>query len=509
MIIGIDLGTTYSLGATLNVDHQPILLPDNTDKNGLYTPSVLHINGNNAFVGQSVMHMLEQNPDLSVIRFFKRSLGENKPLHMDGQGDVWYAESVAALVLKKIKYDAEIYASNTVEGAVITIPAHFSDAQRKSVLHAAKMIDLPVLGLVEEPVAAAMHYGISNKASDQNILVYDLGGGTFDATVLSMSDRAFKVLSKDGLTDLGGKEFDEAIAGIVYQQFEKSLGRPVEFSGRKAQQLRVFSEEVKIELSSPGTQYVSRMCLLGDDNIEVFISRKEFERAITSHVERTLKILRRCIASANLQEEDIDVLLLVGGSSMVPFIQQHIKATMPKLADKIRFQDPMKAVVYGAAIYARMLSGKDQPGNNMDIPSELKGVTGYNLAVRAIDSESGRTILDIIIPKNRPIPLKVKKTYYTGPNNDGKMRIELVQFIEDNDVKTMGILNVGPLPTHEANYPIEITLEYTEDSVVVLQAYDPKTGRELEKTFGKEGMGVNYLATQKKLVQKAFINNVI
>src|SRR5690606_15525698 len=237
----------------------------------------------------------------------------------------------------------------------------------------------------------------------------DLGGGTFDTTILTLKDRTFNVLSKDGLTDLGGKEFDEAIANIVYQQFEKSLGKPIEFSGRKAQQLRVFSEEIKMELSSPGVQYINRMCLLGDDNIEVFISRKEFERAISSYVERTLKILRRCISSANLQE--------------------HIKATMPKLADKIRFQDPMRAVVFGAAIYARMLSGKDHP-DQIDMPSELKGVTGYNLAVRAIDSESGRTILDIIIPKNRPIPLKVKKTYYTGPNNEGKMRIELVQFIE-------------------------------------------------------------------------------
>lgn len=508
MILGIDLGTTYSLGATLNLDHHPVLLPDNSDKTLLYTPSTVHINGNNAFVGQSVMHMLEQNPDLNVIRFFKRYLGDNKELHMDSQGEIWYPESLAALVLKKIKYDAEIYASNTVEGAVITVPAHFSDAQRKAVIHAAAMIDLPVLGLVEEPVAAAMHYGISNKAIEQNILVYDLGGGTFDATVLTMNDKGFYVLSKDGLTDLGGKEFDEAIGGIIHAQFEKSSGKSLEFSGRKLQQLRVFSEEVKIELSIPGVQYVNRMCLLGNDSIEVFVSRKEFERAITPHVDRTLKILRRCISSANISDDDVDVLLMVGGSSMIPFIREHIAAKMPKLVDKIRFQDPMRAVVYGAAIYARMLSGKEAPGN-MDMPSELKGVTGYNLAVRAVDADSGRTLLDIIIPKNRPVPLKAKRTYYTAPNNGGKMRVELVQFIEDNDVKTLGVLNVGPLPSNEANYPIEITLEYTEDSVVVLQAYDPKTGRELEKTFGKEGMGASYLAAQKKLVQKAFINNVI
>ncbi|GLB50037.1 Hsp70 family protein [Neptunitalea lumnitzerae] len=508
MIIGIDLGTTYSLGATLNLDHQPVLLPDNSDKNVLYTPSILHINGNNAFVGLSVLHMLEQNPDLNVIRFFKRYLGDNKELYMDMKnGDIWYPESVAALVLKKIKYDAEIYASNTVEGAVITVPAHFNDAQRKAVINAAAMIDLPVLGLVEEPVAAAMHYGLSQKANDQNILVYDLGGGTFDATVLNMNEQGFYVVSKDGLTDLGGKEFDEAIAEIIHNQFEAATGKPINFTGRKLQQLRTFSEEVKIELSSPGIQYVNRVCLIGNDSIDVFISRKEFEDAIRPDVERTIKILKRCVSSAGLTDEDIDVLLLVGGSSMVPFIKKYLAEKLPLLANKIRFHDPMKAVVFGASVYARMLTGNG--GADMDMPSELKGVTGYNLAVRAVDTESGRTILDIIIKKNRPVPLKAKKTYYTAPNNNGKMRIELVQFIEENDIKTLGVLNVGPLPSNQANYPIDITLEYTEDNTIILQAYDPQTGRELEKTFGKEGMGANYLATQKVLVQKSFINNVV
>lgn len=507
MIIGIDLGTTYSSGATLNIDHQPVLLPDNSDKNVLYTPSILHINGNNAFVGQSVLYMLEQNPDLNVIRFFKRYLGDNKGLYMDPQGEIWYPEAVAALVLKKIKYDAEIYASNTVEGAVITVPAHFTDAQRKAVINAAAMIDLPVMGLVEEPVAAAMHYGLSNRSTDRNILVYDLGGGTFDTTILNMSDSGFYVVSKDGITDLGGKEFDEALAEIIHQQFEQATGKPMKFNGRKLQQLRAFSEEVKIELSMPGINYIKRVCLIGDDSIEVFITRKEFEKAIAGHVERTIKILKRCISSAGLHEQDIDVLLLVGGSSMVPFVRQYLAEKLPVLADKIQFHEPLKAVVFGASIYARMLSGNG--AMEADMPSELKGVTGYNLAVRAVDSDSGRTILDIIIKKNRPLPLKVKKTYYTAPNNAGKMRIELVQFIEEDDVKTMGVLNVGPLPSNEANYPIEITLEYTEDNTVILQAYDPKKGRELEKTFGKEGMGASYLAAQKKLVQKAFINNVI
>jgi molecular chaperone DnaK len=509
MIIGIDLGTTYSLAGTLNLDQQPVLLPDNSDKTVLYTPSIIHINGNNAFVGQSVLNMLEQNPGLDVIRFFKRYLGEKKELHIDQEGNVWYPESIAALVLKKIKYDAEIYASNTVDGAVITVPAHFDDAQRKAILNAAAMIDLPVLGLVEEPVAAAIYYGVNNKAHEQNILVYDLGGGTFDATVLTVNEKGFYVMSKDGLTDLGGKEFDEAMAALVQKQFEKAAGKSLLFSGSKLQQLRVFCEEIKIELASPGVRYVNRICLLGNDSVEVFITRKEFEKAITYEVDRTIKILKRCLSSAGLTEDIVDTLLMVGGSSMIPFVRKRIEEEMPALAGKIRFQDPMKAVVFGASIYARLISGDHNRSDTMDMPSELRGVTGYNIALRAINPDTGRTVLDIIIPKNRPVPMKIKKTYYTAPNNGGKMRIELLRFIEEQDVKTLGLLNVGPLPTDKPNYPIEVTIEYTEDGIVILQAYNPETGLELEKTFGKEGMGVSYLSNQKKIVQRAFINNAL
>ncbi|MBW7960581.1 Hsp70 family protein [Patescibacteria group bacterium] len=509
MIIGIDLGTTYSLAGTIDLDQRPVLLPDNSDKTVLYTPSIVHINGNNAFVGQTVLNMLEQNPGLDVIRFFKRYLGEKKELHIDSDGNVWYPEAIAALVLKKINFDAEIYASNSVDGAVITVPAHFDDAQRKAILNAAAMIDLSVLGLLEEPVAAAIYYGVSQNAHEQNILVYDLGGGTFDATVLTVNEKGFYVMSKDGLTDMGGKEFDEAMASLIQGQFEKAAGKPLLFTGSKLQQLRVFSEEVKIELASPGVKYINRICLLGNDSIEVFITRKEFENAITFEVDRTIKILKRCLSSAGLTEDIIDTLLMVGGSSMIPFVRQRIEQEMPALAGKIRYQDPMKAVVFGAAHYAKMLSSDHSDTDNSDLPSELRGVTGYNIALRAVNPETGRTVMDILIPKNRPIPVKIKRTYYTAPNSGGRMRLELLQFIEEQEAKTLGVLNVGPLPTNKANYPIEITIEYTEDGIIVLQAYNAETGLELEKTFGKEGMGANYLAGQKKIVQKTFINNTL
>jgi molecular chaperone DnaK (HSP70) len=507
MIIGIDLGTTYSLGATLSLDGTPTLLPDTTNRNIFYTPSILNINGNNAFVGLSVLHMLEQNPNLEVLRFFKRHLGNPTLLYSDNkEGASWYPEAVAALVLKKIKYDAEIFSSSTVEGAVITVPAHFTDVQRKAVLNAAAMIDLPVKGLLEEPVAAALHYGVSTKSHDQNILVYDFGGGTFDVTLLSMNEKGVFVIGKDGISDLGGKEFDEKISLIIHEQFEQATGKEVNFSGRQLQQLRVFSEEIKVELSNPGVNYISRVCLLGNESIEAFVTRKDFEKAITPDIDRTISILHRCLKSTGLRPDDVDVLLLVGGSSMVPFVKQYLTTAFPKLADKIKFHDPMKAVAFGAAIYVRMLNNEDK---THDLPPELKGVTGYNLAIRALNPETGRIFHDILIKKNRPLPQKIKKTYYTGPSNQGKMRVELVQFIDEDDIKTLGTLNVGPLPSNESNYPIEITMEYTEDNLILLQAFDPKTGHELEKTFGKEGMDANYLANQKKIVQRTFINNII
>lgn len=507
MIIGIDLGTTYSLGATLSLDGTPTLLPDTTNRNIFYTPSILNINGNNAFVGLSVLHMLEQNPNLEVLRFFKRQLGNPTLLYYDKKDDSsWYPEAVAALVLKKIKYDAEIFSSSTVEAAVITVPAHFTDVQRKAILNAAAMINLPVKGLLEEPVAAALHYGVSSKSHNQNILVYDFGGGTFDVTLLNMNEKGVFVIAKDGITDLGGKEFDEKIANLVHEQFEKAVGKEVNFSGRQLQQLRVFSEEVKVELSNPGVNYISRVCLLGNESIEAFISRKDFEKAITPDIDRTVTILRRCIKSTGLTFEDVDVMLLVGGSSMVPFVKQYLSATFPQLAQKIKFHDPMKAVAFGAAIYVKMLNNESKTD---ELPPELKGVTGYNLAIRALNPETGRIFHDILIKKNRPLPQKTKKNYYTGPNNKGKMRIELVQFSDEEEIKTLGTLNVGPLPSNEANYPIEITIEYTEENLVLIHAFNPKTGHELEKTFGKEGMDANYLANQKKIVQRTFINNII
>jgi molecular chaperone DnaK len=509
MIIGIDLGTAFSLAAAFDNQGSLVLIPDIYDKTAFYTPSVVHLKGSSCSVGLMALQLLEQTSDANLIRFFKRYLGEDKELYLSpGKNETWYPEGIAALVLKKIINDAEQFLSETIDGAVITVPAHFTDSQRKAVINAAALIDLKIIDLIEEPVAAALHYGIKNKSKNQNILVYDLGGGTFDATLLSITDDSVIVIGKDGISDLGGKEFDEAIANIIHEQFDKALGKPISFTGKKLQQLRALAEGVKIELSMPGVMFVNRTCLIGSDSVEIFITRKEFELAIRSDIEKTGKILKRCLTSAGLDERDVDVMLIVGGSSMIPCIKEYLNQFMPTLADKTKFHEPIKAVAFGAALYGKIMANT---GSQIDssLPKDVKGVTGYNVAVRAINPYSGDVVLDVIIKKNRPLPTHSMKNYFTPENSNGKMKVELVQFIEEDDVKTLGFLNVGPLPSNIGNYQIDVTVNCHTDSTISLKAVDPKSGMELQKTFGKNGMDANYLVKQKALIAKTIVNNVL
>ena len=270
-------------------------------------------------------NLLEVDPELKVLRFFKRHFGDEQPIFFDDQQMPWTAEAIGALVLKKLRFDAESFASSAVESAVITVPAHFSDPQRKAVLAAAMMADLPVLGLVEEPVAAALHYGVQHASHDQVILVYDWGGGTFDATAISLDSRGVYVLAKTGATDIGGKELDEAVAAMVLAQFEGAFGSGPSLNARTLLDLRRVAEEIKVELSSPNCHRLRRTVLLGGLAITVDVSRAAFNAAAASWIDRTEAIAVQCVADAGLKPSDMNAVLLVGGSSMVPAVAERLR----------------------------------------------------------------------------------------------------------------------------------------------------------------------------------------
>ncbi len=296
MRVGIDLGTTYSLVAEMDVEGRPRLIPDCSDPDLVHTPSAVHITAEgNAFVGTLAETLLENDPAIQVIRFFKRQFGSREPVFFDERGQAWLPEAIAALLLRKLVFDAESASPERVERAVITVPAHFNDPQRKAVLNAAALAKLPVLGLVEEPVAAALHYGVQKSVMDRIVLVYDFGGGTFDATALSMDASGVYVLAKTGLTELGGKEIDEKIGEMVLAQFAHALGRPPATGARTLVELRRVSEELKIELCLPGRKAVRRLVLLGGQAVEVEITASRFEAAIRDLVEQTRAETLRCV----------------------------------------------------------------------------------------------------------------------------------------------------------------------------------------------------------------------
>jgi molecular chaperone DnaK (HSP70) len=506
MRVGIDLGTTYSLVAKTDPDGRAILLPDNSDSDTFHTPSVVLLSGGSAIVGSMAEMLLTQNPELKVIRFFKRRLGELDPVSFDEHGNPWYAETISALVLKKLRFDAETYTSQFVDRAVITVPAHFNDPQRRAVLNAAMLADIPLLGLVEEPVAAAIHYGVSVSAHNRIILVYDFGGGTFDATILSLDSKGVYVLAKSGITDVGGKELDEAVGQIVLENFERANGKEPALNARSLLELRRASEEIKIALCMPGRTSVRQTVLLGADALEVVVRRADFEPRIRSFLERTEREVVGCVREAGLQLKDVDLVLMVGGSSMVPAVQERLRQLFP--GDKqILFHEPSRAVALGAALHASQLAGDAERYN---IPPEFRGVTGAHVGIRAVDPTTGRMKIEMLIKKNMPLPVIVKKSFFTTRTDQVRMVLEFVQYSgPEEKIVSIGQLMVGPLPSPRINYPIEVTVENREDGTIGVTAYDAQTGVELSQVFGREADGKRLnLAAQRALVRSTFINNL-
>jgi molecular chaperone DnaK (HSP70) len=512
MRIGIDLGTTYSLTAMLNPHGVPLLLSDAQEKDLFHTPSSVCLTPDGALVGHMAETLHATRPELPLMRFFKRHFGEDKSLCFDTKGQEWFPEGIAALVLKKLKMDARrAMPGREVESAVITVPAHFDDRQRKAVLAAAALAELPTPNLVEEPVAAALHYGVKSRSHEQLLVVYDLGGGTFDVTILTMGSQEVRVLAKDGLTALGGKEFDEALIAIVLAQFEQTLGTPLSPDALDAQgllQLRRQAEELKIRLCMPGCDRIAELVPLGQEAIEVQITRREFEAAVRDYIENTEHVTLRCLDSASLKPRDVQTLLLVGGSSMMPLIGERMRQLFNQPGQQVLFNDPTKAVAFGAALHACQLSGE---ADRYQIPPVLRGVTGYHVGVEVFDARTGQVTVDPLIKKNMPLPAKApRRTYYADPSQD-KVVFDIVQYLDDpRQATSRGQLVIDSLPPHQQSYPIEVEISNLEDGTLDVRAHVPHTRQPVKHTFGQNSQeGQAHLARQRALVRSTPVNGLL
>jgi molecular chaperone DnaK len=479
MNVGIDLGTTFSLIAHLNDRGTPTLFPDLHDANLFRTPSVVHLAGSSALVGQVAEDLLRDDPSLVVARGTKLRLGTDVLVLPRAGAAGLCPTAVASLLLKKLKRDAEAFASEPVERCVVCVPAQFGDAQRRAVRDSVLAAGLPAPRLIDEPVAAAVYHGVKAAAESRTMLVYDLGGGTFDATVLEVSPSGLRVLATDGASDVGGMRFDEMVMDWIADEV-RARGADVRRDPGAMQRIRRIAEQLKIDLAKPGRGQVRESALLGGVPLEFMMTRSQFDAGIEPMLMETIAASQRCLSAAGLSWSTVDQVLLCGGSTLLPCVRELILRQSSRPAGGLLHQQPHQAVAFGAALLA---------GRSLDV-DDVTQVASFDLGLRIYDPVSRAPKVQVLIPRNAQLPARHSAVFYTTRMDQTRIVFEIVQARDAGDAgRSLGYFAFGPIAEPRKNYPIELVLTYDLDGLVRVTARDPRTGRELEHVMAEGASG--------------------
>ncbi|MDR1642018.1 MAG: Hsp70 family protein [Clostridiales bacterium] len=465
MIVGIDLGTSTSEIAYINSQGQPEPIP--IEGESFIMPSVVYINKDGTpEVGTAAQEKLLPEPE-STFQEVKRMFGQGKKL--TARGKEYTPAKISSFILSHLVKRAEEYLGEKVDRAVITVPAYFNDKQRKETIEAGELAGLKVERILNEPTAAALEYGLANMMSTKNVLVYDLGGGTLDVTVLELFEGVVDVKSSCGNNALGGKDFDELIMKHLVKTYADKR-KPIPITEpRVANNLKLEAEICKKALSEAET-YKVLMPFLKDRHgktisVDETITRKDFEKLIGSLVSSTSEQIKTALGDAGLEKKDIDLVLLVGGSTRIPLVKAFLKEELE--FEPETFVDPDLAVVKGAAIEAGIISGV----LNEDIV--LSDVCPYTLSTEVLESYGSMTYCDTLIPRNTTIPAKQTKTYQTAHDNQVIVRISAYQgegeFPAENYLLGAFELNGLP-PGPRGSVDVDVTFEYDLNGVLKVYA---------------------------------------